>query len=39
LSRNITNNAGIGLIGAADFGELYYNSAGLFLTFSYSFGE
>ncbi len=37
LSRNISHNVGISLIGAADTGELYYNSTGLFLTFLYKF--
>jgi hypothetical protein len=37
LDKMIGNNIGIGLTGAADIGELYYNSAGLFLRFSYIF--
>jgi len=34
LNRMINDMIGVGMIGAADFGELYYNSAGLFLKFS-----
>ena len=37
LSREISTNAGLRLIGAADFGKLYYNSSGLFLAFFYTF--
>ena len=35
--KMVTDNIGAGLTGAADLGELYYNSAGLFLRFSYIF--
>ena len=35
LSQEISTNAGVRLIGAADFGDLYYNSSGIFLTFFY----
>lgn len=37
LNRQLKNNFGIGLVGAADFGDLYYNSSGLFLKLNYSF--
>jgi len=37
LNKVVNNNIGIGLTGAVDMGELYNNSAGLFLRFSYSF--
>lgn len=37
LDRMVSNNIGVGITGAADIGELYYNSAGLFLRCSYIF--
>lgn len=37
LDKLVGNNIGVGLTGAVDLGELYYNSAGLFLRFSYLF--
>lgn len=37
LNRQLKNNFGIGLVGAADIGDLYYNSAGLFIKLNYSF--
>jgi hypothetical protein len=33
----INEKIGAGIIGVADFGELYYDSAGLFLRFTYLF--
>jgi hypothetical protein len=37
LNRNFTNGVIIGLVGAFDIGDLYYDSFGLFFKFSYSF--
>jgi hypothetical protein len=37
LNKQLKNNFGIGLVGAADIGDLYYNSAGLFIKLNYSF--
>jgi hypothetical protein len=37
LNRRLNNKINLGLIGAFDIGELYYNSLGLFLRASYSF--
>lgn len=39
LSRNLRSDAGLRLVGAADFGDLYHNSTGLFLTFFYLFDK
>lgn len=37
LNKKLNNNFGFGLVGAADIGDLYYNSAGLFIKLNYSF--
>jgi len=37
LSRNLKSGINIGVIAAADIGDLYYNSWGAFLTASYTF--
>ncbi len=37
LTRMLSQNIGIGITGASDYGELYYNSTGLLLGFSYVF--
>jgi hypothetical protein len=37
LNKMINEKIGAGIIGVADFGELYYDSAGLFLRFTYLF--
>lgn len=37
LNRQLKNNFSVGLVGAADLGDLYYNSAGLFIKLNYSF--
>ena len=37
LNRRLNNKINLGLIGAFDIGDLYYNSFGLFLRASYSF--
>jgi len=37
LGKMVTDNIGLGLTGASDIGELYYNSTGLYLRFSYLF--
>jgi len=37
LNRQLKDNFSVGLVGAADLGDLYYNSGGLFLKVGYSF--
>lgn len=37
MNKKLDNRFNIGLVGAFDFGELYYNSFGLFLKAAYSF--
>ncbi len=37
LDRKLNNDISIGLIGAVDFGDLYYNSSSMFIKLSYSF--
>ena len=39
LNRSLNNGLNLGLIGAFDIGDLYYNSFGLFLKASYSFNS
>ena len=37
MDKKVSNNIGVGLTGAVDLGELYYNSAGIFLRLTYLF--
>lgn len=37
LNRGLSNGINLGFVGALDFGELYYNSFGIFIKASYSF--
>ncbi len=37
MNKTFINNIGVGLVGAADIGELFHNSGAIFLKFAYGF--